>query len=359
MQIRFISPGEYHEWDSFVDNSPQGDVFCYSWWLSTVTDNNFRILAVWKNNLICAAMILPFFDSGVINEPPLTRTLGVLFRRTENIEPYHAKSEERKYLIALVEHLPKERFVQMCMSDNFTDWLPFLWKGYKQKNRCTYLIDYREQSLESIRKNISINQKRNIIKAINSGAKIIASGTVEQLYELSCITYKRQGIRFHYSFSLLKKLDTQLAEKNMRVIFSSVFPDGKVHGIYYTMWTGKKVYGWQMASDDIQRDNGGNALLLYSVIEYFYKKADTFNFGGSDIERIEKYLRQFGGKMVPYFHIFNDEMLDYSQQESLEKTLMYSKILFRKSWNRLIGIKLRRIPGFIIKMLKNKMRIFA
>ena len=36
--LRYLEPSEYDLWDELVDVSPQGSVFCRSWWLSAVGD---------------------------------------------------------------------------------------------------------------------------------------------------------------------------------------------------------------------------------------------------------------------------------------------------------------------------------
>jgi hypothetical protein len=56
--LRFaeLNNTQYDLWDTFVDQSPQGDVFCYSWWLDAITKSNFKILALFDGDEIVAGL---------------------------------------------------------------------------------------------------------------------------------------------------------------------------------------------------------------------------------------------------------------------------------------------------------------
>ncbi len=57
-EIKYLDPDRYDEWNNFVDLSPQGDVFCYSWWLDAVTKSHFKILVVLENDTIVSGIPL-------------------------------------------------------------------------------------------------------------------------------------------------------------------------------------------------------------------------------------------------------------------------------------------------------------
>jgi hypothetical protein len=60
MVIKNLEPHQFNQWDEFVDKSPQGDVFCYSWWLEAITKSNFKIVAIFENNEIVAGIVFRF-----------------------------------------------------------------------------------------------------------------------------------------------------------------------------------------------------------------------------------------------------------------------------------------------------------
>ena len=85
LSIKTLESGRYNEWNTFVDKSPQGDVFCYSWWLEAITKSHFKILVITEKDEIVAGIPLAYDAQNKVNEPPLTRTLGVLYKPQEHL----------------------------------------------------------------------------------------------------------------------------------------------------------------------------------------------------------------------------------------------------------------------------------
>src|SRR5262245_55643584 len=70
------------EWDAFVEASPQGSIYCKSWWLDAVCPGAYEIIAIQRDGIIRAGMALPVERSRrriIVRMPPLTQTLGPLF----------------------------------------------------------------------------------------------------------------------------------------------------------------------------------------------------------------------------------------------------------------------------------------
>lgn len=50
MIVRYLSEDDYEVWNHFVDQSPQGFLWDYSWWLDAITDSDFKICALFDNS---------------------------------------------------------------------------------------------------------------------------------------------------------------------------------------------------------------------------------------------------------------------------------------------------------------------
>lgn len=62
MIVRYLLEDDYETWNHFVEQSPQGFIWDYSWWLEIVTDGDYKICALFDDdNLIVAGISLPFF----------------------------------------------------------------------------------------------------------------------------------------------------------------------------------------------------------------------------------------------------------------------------------------------------------
>jgi hypothetical protein len=310
MEVKFLTSDYYDQWDSFVDESPQGDIFCYSWWLEAITKSNYKILVIIEENVIVAGIPLALDNQNKINIPPVTRTSGVLYNHQENISARNRKSLERKWMKALLDLIPPDDFVQMCFHQNFTDWLPFRWKGFRQTTRYTYLIDCKDHSPDDLWNNLDIETQRVIRRAKENGITVETTDDFELVYKYEELSYKRQGLSFRIPYNDLKSLDNAIKQREKRVIFKAASIDGSVHATLYAAFNQRSAYALLSGGDPELRKMGGHTLIMWEAIRYFSGKVNCFNMGGSDIERIEAHLKGFGGTLTPYFLIYNENLAE-------------------------------------------------
>ena len=308
MEVKYLTSEQFEKWDHFVDSSPQGDIFCYSWWLEAITKSNFKILTVTEENEITAGIPMALDAQNKINTPPITRTSGVLYKHREGTSDRNRKSLERKWLKALLEFIPPDDFVQMCFNHHFTDWLPFRWKGFKQTTRYTYLIDYIDNTITDLWNNVDIDNQRIIRRAEEKGITVSVSDDFELVYRFEELSYERQGMRFMIPFNELKSLDDAIKLRGRRVIFTACGSDGIIHAVLYSAFNSKTAYSLLSGSDPDLRNLGGHTLVMWEAIRFFFGKVNYFNMCGSDIERIEAHLKGFGGNLTPYYMIFNENL---------------------------------------------------
>ncbi len=336
-RIEILTPLEYFEWNSFVDRSPQGDMFCYSWWLDAITKSNFSIIVAIEKNEIVAGIPLAYDAQKKVNEPPLTRTLGVLYKSQINLSEYKQVSNQRRWLTALLEHIPMEDFIQMCMHHNFKDWLPFRWKGFKQITRYTYLIHYQNHSVDDLWKNLNQGRKNSIIRAINNNVKVEETDDFELLYQYCGLSYERQGLKFRTPLKDLHALDLSIKNYGHRLILKAIDDENQVHALSYVAFNNRSAYYLLSGSDKKYRQTGSHTLLLWETIKYFRDKVEYFNFGGSDIEHIEEHVRGFGGTLTPYFHIYNEKLMgrSYGIRYHLKEIKFHSEELLKSLKSKL------------------------
>jgi hypothetical protein len=337
MTVITLEPHQYDQWNSFVDESPQGDVFCYSWWLEAITKSDFKILAIFENNEIVAGMPLAFDAGSKVNIPPLTRTLGVLFRKPQYQSERKQSSVERKWLQELLKYMPLNDFAQMCTHHNFTDWLPFRWNGFSQTTRYTYIINYSNKTIDDLWNKIELETRRIIRKATENKIKVEITDDFELIYKYESMTFERQGLKFGIPFNDLKLLDDAAKQRGNRAVFKAVDSTGKVHAALYVAFNQKSAYALLSGGDPELRNLGGHTLVMWEAVRYFRDKTGFFNFGGSDIERIEGHLKGFGGTLTPYFLIYNEKMVPErnSARHHLKKVFFHFIALLKIAKNKL------------------------
>jgi len=309
LNVKILESVRYNEWNAFVEQSPQGDVFCYSWWLDATTKSHFKILVIIEKDEIVAGIPLAYDAQNKVNEPPLTRTLGVLYKPQGNLPEHDRLTNQRKWLSALLEHLPLDDFVQMCMHHSFTDWLPFRWKGFKQTTRYTYLIHYQNKSVDDLRQNLNRGRKNIINRAKKNNIRVEETDDFALLYHFECLSYERQGMKFRIPFDDLKPLDDAIKKNGNRLILKAIDSSDQVHALIYVAFNAKSAYYLLSGSDPKYRKMGGHTLVLWEALKFFRDKAEYFNFGGSDIKQIEEHVSGFGGVMTPYYHVYNESLM--------------------------------------------------
>ena len=214
----FLKPEDsLDDWDRFVDESPQGSIFCRSWWLKTVCPKNFKIFTVVKAGKILAGIPLQISHAWrhtIINMPLFTQTQGILFTPS-NKNTYEARlSEEMKLMDIIIQNLPRFHLYSIDFHHNFNNWLPFYWAGYKQTTKYTYIIP-DISDLDRLYENMSHAGRQVIKKASNRyGISISDSDDVEILLKLNEQTFLRQGIKVPPYAEVLRKIYRESAVKN-------------------------------------------------------------------------------------------------------------------------------------------------
>jgi len=340
LSAEVLEPDQYDQWNRFVDNSPQGDVFCYSWWLDAITRSNFKIIAYIKNGEILAGMPLAYDTENRINIPPLTRTLGVLYRSNGSLSLRKRASEERKWLMEILEFINPDDFIQTCTHHNFTDWLPLRWKGLRQTTRYAYIIDYDGITLPDLWSSLNRGRKGTINRANTNGIKVEMSDDFDLVYRFTSLSYERQGLKFRVSFEDLKHLDDNVKKYGNRLILKAVDNTGAIHAVLYIAYNHRSAYALLSGSEACKRKLGGHTLVMWEAVKYFIDKVRYFNFGGSDIENIEAHLRGFGGTLTPYFHIYNEERMLHqnSLRFHLKRIFFHLQGIFRITAKRFSGL---------------------
>jgi glycosyltransferase involved in cell wall biosynthesis len=363
MKINYIAhelkPEAFDLWNTFVDASPQGDVFCYTWWLDAITKGNFKILAVFENDEIVAGIPLAYY-LGKINEPPLTRTLGPLFKDMPEKSEHDKTTIQRKWLNMLLDEIPMDEFEQFCTSHNFNDWLPFRWRGLKQTTRYTYLINYTKKEEKDLWALLSRGRKETINKAKKNNLSTKVTTDLSDFYRLIELTYQRQGLRSRYSYDEFKLLDDEIVKHKKRVILTTFDDRGNAHAAIYVVFNSEKAFALISAGNPKYRDLGGHTLVMWEAIKYFRIQVKIFNLGGSDIERIEQHLRGFGGKLRQYFHIYKDHPQIREVEKVLEKEVIREFPVLSPAppdnWKYHIGV-VRRHSWILIKKALYKLHI--
>lgn len=296
--LRYLDSSEYPAWDSLVNASPQGSVFCRSWWLNAI--GNVRILACFSGNEMIAGIPLYFekrYGIPVCTMPKLTRTLGVVMRPLEG-KTVTTAARETKILRSIAQQLAQYKLFFQSFHPSLSNWLPFYWSGFRQTTLFTYVLDDLSD-LKRVWRGMSESARGQIKKAERAGFTVVPCGAAE-VYSCECESYLRQGRRPCHSESLLRRIHEAAKENSSGACFAVIDSEGAVHSARLLVWDSDRAYNLVAGSDSQHRSSAANSLGVWSAIQFAAQQSREFDFAGSVVEGIERFNRNFGARQVPY-----------------------------------------------------------
>lgn len=277
----------------------------YSWWNEVVKDN-WEVSIVANQTQVIA--IWPYFcrKKGpwkLLTNPHFTPYCGPFLNYPEGQKTEKRISFEHKVHQQLIDSLP--RFSELSQNFNFscTNTLAFIWGNFSVQNRFTYLLDLH-QSEEAIWTNFRESTRRQIRKAEKS--------LVVELHESSTLiestlkgSYYGQKTSYpEYDADLFRRITAYLKNYETGIHLKAIDREKKVHASLTLVWDESTAYYLIGGANAENKNSGALSLLMWEAIKISKKQGKrVFNFEGSIIPAIEKYLRGFGGELSPYFNV--------------------------------------------------------
>jgi len=291
-------------YEEFVKRSPQGSIFAHRWWLEAVAPGMYEILEINEGDGIRAAWPIVYRKSDGAKHvcmPALTQKLGILFAPSD-IEPVDMQSKNQELATELIEQLGDTASFHQNFHENFTDWLPFYWRGYAQTSRYTYVLEDLSD-LTSVWNGMRPNHRRDIRRATRLGIRIIDSLDMAKFLELNRKTFHRQGREPLASDELILRIDRACCANAGRKIFAGVDSQGRIHAAVYIAWANDTAYYLMGGSEPDLRSSGAQLLALWEAVIFASSVVKRFDFEGSMLQQVEHGFRGFGATQLPYSSI--------------------------------------------------------
>jgi len=303
-----------HQWDSFVDLSPQGNIFCRTPFLESL-DKEYDIVIVEENNQAMMGAIILKHNNKPIKAPyPFTMYHGMLFDKSFSHMPNHRRvHKERDLTEFLLEYMAKNYSrISFCLHYNFDDLRSLQWFNYHEPNKNHFLItlrytgilelsawkdfDHYLQSIRTVRR-----QEYNKFKSSNFTLEL--SNDLDMLDQLHKKTFERQGIdRPAEEVRLLRSITRGALDKGYGQLLMCRNTEGAVMSaivFLYDRWCGYYMFG---ANDPEYRKTGcGTYLLLENIRQCKEKGLSKVDMVGINSPQRGDFKTSFNAKPVPYF----------------------------------------------------------
>lgn len=310
--LREAAPGASHnatakdEYRAFCRQERSLHLFARDWWLDATVGRDGWDVALVKNESSVVA-VLPYvlrrrLGMKIVTQPALTPVLGPWLRQLEG-KPAARLSSEKEFMQALIDQLPSFDHFAQTWHPCIENWQPFFWKGFRQTTYYTYILPDLSD-IEQLWAGLDGKVRRSIGKVDKEHRLQVRDDLpLAALLDLSRKTFARQGLMPPYSDEFVHRLDAACRDRNCSKLLVAVGPDGVPYAGYYFVWDEHCAYGLIGGADPDYRHTAASTYCLWETIRYASGVTRQYNFAGSMIEPVEAFLRSFGGRHVPYFHV--------------------------------------------------------
>lgn len=297
--LRFLTTNEFSTWDALVDASSQGSVFCRRWWLEA-TCGNPTVLGLFEKERLVAGMPLYFvrrFGLRFCTMPKLTQAWGVVMSpRSEG--RCTTASREMDLLRPFADYVSRFPLFDQRFHHTVQNFLPFFWKGFVETSRLSQEIEDITQS-DAVWAAMAGNVRQNVRKAEKNGLFVV-EGSENDLWDIEAKTFGRQHKNVSYSKQYLTRLLGAAITHNQGCCLAVRDGAGRIHAAGFFVWDSRQAHYLVCGSDQQVRTNGASSLLLWHILQYLAGRTRSFNFGGSMLEGVERFNRNFGSHRVVY-----------------------------------------------------------
>ena len=302
-------------------------IFEESWWLDAVAGNGWDRIKIEKpNGDIAAAFPIyktKYMGFKTLRVPPITQTLGIYIENT-GAKLSKKLEKEKKLINQIISQLPHKYNYDFYLDIDNEYILPFLWNGFKVEPKYSYRIEDLSD-IDIIWAGFKENIKTDIRKA-QKRVRISQGDDIELLIKMQRKTFERQGRKLPFNESIIRKLDNELKCRDSRVLLYAYDDEDNVHAATYFVFDNNRCYYLLSGGDPDFRNSGATSLLLWEGIKLASNRVKIFDFEGSMIEDIERFVRSFGACPRVYYRVtkFNVilSMAEYMKPK-IKKLLKY------------------------------------
>ena len=278
-------------------------MFHQPWWLDIVAPGQWAVAEVKERQTVVASM--PYVHQrklglGLITMPPLTQALGPL---EAEYGGKYAKmlARQKDTYQELLAGLPRHDLFRQSFHPGVTNWLPYYWQGFAQTTRYTYRLDL-QRGADALWSE-TMEKSRTDVRKAERLLTIRDEDNPSRFAEVLEMTFERQSMRSPIQRELLQRLFEQAPRHARFKSLAAVDASGAVHGVALFLGDERCVYYLLGGANPILRNSGCQSLLIWHGIQWAAGFSRVFDFEGSMLEGVERFVRGFGARQQPYFQL--------------------------------------------------------
>jgi Acetyltransferase (GNAT) domain len=274
-------------------------------WLN-LFDKRLNIFVIYNNNqemiggffgLIGKKYGLPYFINA-----PFTPHCG-LFYTNPALSPASKAGTDKKVIELISEYLQQQKFkfIQFYLPFQIIDAQPFIWAKYTVATKYTYQINL-SHSEEVLFNNLTSEKRKSIRKAESDHLKIERVNDFKTIENILLNTFIINNIKF--DLNIFQKILYEFSNDKNAYAFAAYNDKNEILAASLCLYDKTTTYYLAGGINHENSHHGAHVSCLWQSILYAKSLGiSIFDFEGSMIKNIEKYFREFGGALTPYFEI--------------------------------------------------------
>jgi len=290
-------------WNAFVETSPQGSIYHYTWYLDIICPDWSAIITSNGENWN-AVLPLPCSKKMGVHyalQPIFAQYLGVLFR------PQTGKmatqwNNKKKWCKTILQSIPSSiKLFKFTFAPQFDYPLPFYWRDYELATKYSYWLSLKP-SIEKLQQGFTTSVRQSILKCEKAGIRLQKTSNIHDI-----LTFAKTQKRFlsDGQYQKLPILWEELQKRDKGLLVEMRDELGKLHtgGLFLkdkNRWI--NIFGCN-PNPESKALRAGAAMLAQVIVMAKEAGMEYFDFEGSMLVGVERFYRNFGGSPVPYLLI--------------------------------------------------------
>jgi lipid II:glycine glycyltransferase (peptidoglycan interpeptide bridge formation enzyme) len=180
------------------------------------------------------------------------------------------------------------------------DTQAYSWNHFKVTPHFTYVLSLNERE-ENLFANLTSEKRKSIRKAEKDGLTVTRSEKMDIVEKMVMDTFNRSGQKAHRA--IIHNILFKFANNSNSFAFIAADRDREL-ACTFCIHDDKSAYYLFGGYDGSNPHHGAGVTCMWqSILLAKQKGLSAFDFEGSMVPGIEKYFREFGGKLVPYYTV--------------------------------------------------------
>ncbi len=301
MYLKEINTNNNSAYDKLVENAT---IFSNAQWIS-MYGKSVTVIGIFNNNNDLIGTYFTkkrnYFRVNIFQTPSFSPHCGLYFiNPSSNNANIISFEKEVMSLIKNYFKAQKSILTLVAFPFQYSDLQEFFWNKYKIIPNYTYQLNLN-LSQDELFLNYSTDRRKSIKKAIKDEITCHKTQDYEIVKQLILKTFNRKSKKINLQF--LDKILFEFANENNSFAYVSI-KDNKPIATTFCIYNKQACYYLLGGYDSNHKHHGAGPLCMHnSILEAKQKNIALFDFEGSMLPEVEKYFREFGGELKPYFVI--------------------------------------------------------